>query len=32
MFRAERIDPTLSQIARKDWAPTAWLGIDETPG
>lgn len=24
--------PTLSQKARKDGAPTAWLGIDGAPG
>jgi hypothetical protein len=32
MCSADRIEPTLSQKARKDGARTAWLGIDGAPG
>ena len=32
MDTADRIEPTLSQKARKDGAPTVWLGIGGAPG
>jgi hypothetical protein len=32
MCSTDRIEPTLSQRARKDGAPTVWLGIDGAPG